>query len=165
MSINVAKEVAALGRMTTSELRQRYADVFGEPTRANNKPWLVKRIAWRLQAQAEGGLSDRARRRAEELARDEDLRVVAPRPPKSEPVPVGRPRLLAVTGRPDRRLPVVGSVLTRDYKGRTVRVTVLERGFAFEGEVFKSLSAVAKHITGTHCNGFWFFNLTGGRDE
>jgi hypothetical protein len=61
MHLTVGKEVAALQRMTVKELRDRYAEVFGEETPANNKAWLVKRIAWRLQAVAEGGLSERAR--------------------------------------------------------------------------------------------------------
>jgi hypothetical protein len=78
MRINLAKEVAQLGKLGTADLRARYAEVFGEPTRSGNRPWLVKRIAWRLQALAEGGLSDRAKQRAEELAQDADLRL---RPP------------------------------------------------------------------------------------
>ena len=61
-------------RMTNKQLRERYAEVFGETTAANNKAWLVKRVTWRLLAKAEGGLSDRARRRAEELANIEHRR-------------------------------------------------------------------------------------------
>ncbi|HEV2950246.1 MAG TPA: DUF2924 domain-containing protein [Gemmataceae bacterium] len=64
MHVNVAKEVAALEAMTVSELRAKYAQVFGEETRVGNKAWLVKRIIWRLQALAEGDLSEGARRRA-----------------------------------------------------------------------------------------------------
>ena len=79
MSINVGKEVAALQRMTVKELRARYGEVFGEPTLAQNRAWLVKRIAWRLQALAEGDLSERARQRAAELACDADLRLNPPR--------------------------------------------------------------------------------------
>ncbi|MGE0759247.1 MAG: DUF2924 domain-containing protein [Pirellulaceae bacterium] len=75
MVLNVGKEVAALQRMTVRELRTSYAEVFGETTRAGNKPWLVKRIAWRLQSQAEGDLSERARQRAAELANDADVRL------------------------------------------------------------------------------------------
>ena len=55
---NIGQEIAALPRLTVQQLRERYAELFGEATRANNKPWLVKRLAWRLQALAEGGLSD-----------------------------------------------------------------------------------------------------------
>jgi hypothetical protein len=54
MDLNVGKEVAALKRLTVKELRARYAEVFGEETLAQNRAWLVKRIAWRLQALAEG---------------------------------------------------------------------------------------------------------------
>jgi len=59
----------------------------------------------------------------------------------------------------DRRLPVPGTVLTRVYKGETLMVSVLPTGFEFEGEVYKSLSAVAKKITGSHCNGYLSFRL------
>ena len=76
--LNIAKEVAALERMTAKQLRDKFAEVFGETTNANNRVWLLKRIAWRLQAQAEGDLSERARGRAAELARDADLRVMPP---------------------------------------------------------------------------------------
>ena len=68
MAINVAKEVATLRHMTVSELRDRYHEVFGEDTNARNKQWLIKRIAWKLQANAEGDISERARRLAHEIA-------------------------------------------------------------------------------------------------
>ena len=71
-------ELAALTHMGVSALRGKYAELFGEPTRTGNKTWLVRRIAWWLQALAQGDLSERARRRAEELARDADLRLTAP---------------------------------------------------------------------------------------
>ena len=64
MPTDLATEIAALPRLRVSELRARFAVVFGEPTPSHNKVWLVKRIAWRLQAQAEGDLSQRARQRA-----------------------------------------------------------------------------------------------------
>ncbi len=64
MSMNVDKEVAALQRMTVGELREKFADVFGERTNARHKQWLVKRIAWRMQALIEGDISERARQRA-----------------------------------------------------------------------------------------------------
>jgi hypothetical protein len=70
MSQNVARELAALQRLTMPQLRARFAEVFGETTNANNRTWLVKKIAWRLQAQAEGRLSQRARQRAAELSPD-----------------------------------------------------------------------------------------------
>jgi hypothetical protein len=60
MGIDVGKEVAALKRLAAGALRDRYAEVFGEATTTGNKTWLVRRIAWRLQALAEGTLGDSA---------------------------------------------------------------------------------------------------------
>jgi len=161
MSLNVGKEVAALQRMTVKQLRVRYAEVFGDETRTGNKAWLVKRIAWRLQAMAEGGLSKRARQRAAELANEADIRMT---PPKSKPATKSKERTVtsAVRLAGDNRLPLPGTVLTREYKGVTLQVRVLENGFEYEGEVYRSLSAVAKAITGSHTNGFHFFRLRKG---
>ncbi len=61
--------------------------------------------------------------------------------------------------RPDGRLPPPGTVLTRPYKGGTIQVQVLAHGFEYDGKVYRSLSAVAKAVTGSHCNGFLFFRL------
>jgi hypothetical protein len=159
MTLNFGKELAALQRLKVKELRERYAEVFGESTNANNRDWLIKRIAWRLQALTEGGLSERARRRAAELANDADLRLS---PPKVKAVPTEMPGRI-VTGvladKSDDRLPPPGTIITRAYKGQTLQVRVLANGFEFAGEVYKSLSAVAKAVTGSHCNGYAFFRL------
>ncbi len=72
--LNVGQKVSELRRMTVGDLRQEYAEVFGEHTRSCNRDYLVRRIAWRVQANAEGGLPDRARQRAAELADDTDPR-------------------------------------------------------------------------------------------
>ncbi len=77
--LNIAKEVAAMEQMTVGQLHDRYIKVFGESVRSRHKHYLIRRIAWRLQANAEGGLSERALRRAEELAADADVRVTPPR--------------------------------------------------------------------------------------
>jgi hypothetical protein len=153
----IEREVAKLQRLPVPKLRERYAEAFGEATRTANKAWLVKRIAWRLQALSEGDLSERARRRAEELANDADLRLNPPKPKKEAEVVATDP--FATT---DPRLPPVGSIITRPYKGDVVKVRVLADGFEYAGESYASLSAVAKAITGSHCNGFLFFKLTAG---
>ena len=77
--LNIDKEVARMRQMTVGELREQYAEVFGEGTNARNKQWLIKRIAWRMQANEEGDLSERARRRAMEIANDADIRMMPPR--------------------------------------------------------------------------------------
>src|SRR6516165_7103980 len=78
VQLNIVHEVASLERLSVGQLRQRFAELFGETTHASNRTWLIKRLAWRMQALAEGDLSERARRRAAELARDADLRLNPP---------------------------------------------------------------------------------------
>jgi hypothetical protein len=157
MPADLATEIAALPRLRVSELRAMFAIVFGEPTPSHNKVWLFKRIAWRLQARAEGGLSERARRRAAELVADADLRLSAP-PASATTATPDQPSMLRVPN--TDRLPRPGTILTRRYKGRTIQVEVLEHGFAYDGQVYRSLSAIAKAVTGSHCSGHFFFGLT-----
>ncbi len=161
MQLNIAKEVAAIKRLAMHELRDRYAEAYGETTNASNRVWLIRRIAGRLQVRAEGNLTERARRRAAELADDADLRLSPPQ------VPAETETKRAIRDVPllpdDNRLPPAGSVLTRLYKGETLQVRVLEGcTFEFEGAVFGSLSAVDKKVTGGHCNGYHFFRLGKG---
>ena len=157
-SLNVAKELAQLEAKCPAELAEVFEELFGEACRSKNKQWLMKRIIWRMQANAEGDLSERARRRAEELANDADLRLKPPRDPKPEPARMAKP----VSRNEDHRVPMPGAVLTREYKGETIAVTVRKDGFEYQGEVYKSLSAVAKEVTGTHWNGYHFFGLKNG---
>ena len=73
--------LAAINELRSSNvivLRKKYQEVFGEESKSSNKQFLFRRIAWRLQADAEGGLSERARRRAAEIVTDSDLRTRAP---------------------------------------------------------------------------------------
>jgi len=160
MDMNVGKEVTALKRMTVPQLREKYREVFGDETRARHKAFLIKRIIWRMQAKTEGDLSERARRRADELANDADLRLGPPKAKPSTNGPAERTATATVRLSSDSRLPMPGAVLTREYKGETVEVMVLPKGFQYDGEVYRSLSAVAKAITGTHWNGYHFFGLT-----
>ena len=184
MSVNVERELVRLEMMSVSELRGRYAELFGEPTHSRHRQSLIRRILWRLQAVQEGDLSHRAQKRAAELANEADLRLQPPRQANarisvdregrrsnSEASPEGvrsvrfsdakEERLLCVgTGRGKTVLPAAGSVLTRPYKGRLIEVTVLETGFAYQGEQFATLSGLAKRITGSHWNGWHFFGLT-----
>src|ERR1043166_1330110 len=154
--IDVELELEALRRMTTGELREKYGEVFREQTRSYNKQHLVKRIIWKIQANEMGGLSERALARARELARDADFRLSAPKSATTEPGPVLTTPFHAST---DARLPMPGTLIRRKYKDRTIVVRVLPNGFEFEGEVYRSLTAIAEKVTGSHWNGMLFFNL------
>ena len=157
---DVPAEVEALARLTPAQLRARHLDLFGEPTRTGNRAYLVKRLAWRVQSLAHGDLTERAKRRADALARDADLRTTVPRGPTAVAAPVPPPEPVA-----HARLPGPGTVLTRLYRGRRVTATVLADGFEHDGRVYRSLSAVAKAATGSHWNGHLFFGLRAGANR
>lgn len=156
MSLNIKKEHAALDRMTIAELRDRYTELSGDTTASRNRIWLIRRILWRMQSREHGGLSQAAIDRARELAQGADLRVTAP---KQKIATESGNRTVTKHFAAKSRVPIPGSRITRRYKGRMIEVLVLREGFEFEGERYSSLSAIAKHITGSHWNGFRFFNL------
>ena len=154
MAKSITAQIRDLQEMTVPELRARYTEVFGEETRSRHKQQLFRKIAWRIQELAEGGLSERAKTRAGEIANEADIRL---RPPKGffagdAPRPERRLR--------DSRLPIPGSVIEREYKGHTVAVSVLDDGFEYDGQTYRSLSGIAREITGTNWNGMLFFGLT-----
>jgi hypothetical protein len=165
VEIAVRQQLEELKRMTVGQLRQKHVEVFGEESRSNHKQFLFRRIAWRIQAVAEGGLSERARRRAMEIANDADLRIRAPKSAFQNgefgPELTVRRRVVADA---DPRLPAPGTLLVRRYKDRDIIVKVLKDGFEFEGQVHRSLSAIARQVTGTKWNGFVFFNLESGAE-
>ncbi len=150
----ITEQLAALSRMTVGELRERYREAYGEPTRSRNKDYLRKQVAWRIQELADGGLSERARSRIEELAKNAPARWRRPRGQAAI-----NPQNDAQSKERDPRLPRPGSVIRKTYKGAEHLVTVRADGFEHAGRVYPSLSAVAKAITGTHWNGFLFFGL------
>ena len=161
MEPSIVAEIEQLRHLTTAALRIRYREVWGEESRSSNRQCLFRRIAWRLQARAEGDLSERARRRAQEIADDADLRVRAPQGFFAEnPSHPARPAEYRAASKPrDGRLPVPGTVLTRPFANRRIVVTVLEHGFEYESRCYRSLSAIAREVTGTRWNGLLFFGL------
>ena len=158
MSPKVILDIAELQDKTVSQLVQRYEQVFKEECRSRNKQYLVRRIAWRLQANDEGGLSRAALKKAEELAVDADTRVTAPRKYSYDGVKLVLPEPDSFVDW-DPRLPPPGNIVERQYKGKMIRVIVLKDGFEYEGRRYKSLTAIAKEVSGSHCNGFLFFRL------
>ena len=165
-TLDTVAELAAMEKMSAGRLRERYRELFGEEPRSWHRQWLFRRCGWRLQMLAEGDLSDRARRRAQELARDVDLRV---RPPAGTDMPPParrvRPAKVHVPRKRDARLPMPGAKLMRPYKGHVYEVEVRGKGFLYDGEVYRSLSAIAYAISGCHWNGYLFFNIADPRKD
>jgi hypothetical protein len=139
----IADEIAELRALAVPELVERYKAVFGKPPRVKHREWLWRRVAWKIQEQRFGGLSVVAKRRLEELISELDIPLAAARP----------------------RSPTVGTSVARVWKDREIRATSVENGWEHEGVVYRSLSAVAKHVTGSHWNGRAFFGLTKRRER
>ncbi len=153
----IAEEIEELRTMSVAELAPRYEEVFGRPPRVKHREWLWKRIAWKVQEQRFGGLSDVAKRRIDELIAEMDL-----------PLGDDRRTVAGALRRPERPDgPAVGTTLVRRWHGHDVHVRVVEGGYEHEGVIHKSLSATARAITGSHWNGRLFFGLTSrnGRGE
>ena len=157
----VLMEIENLRRASLAGLREKFQEVFQEQTRSTHREHLFRRIAWRLQALAEGDLSERARGRANQIAQDASLRMIAPRDFFS----VNGERIQTTPSdgnrrQQDSRLPLPGVLLSRKWKGRTILVEVLAKGFRHENRHYSSLSAIAVAVTGTRWNGLAFFGLT-----
>jgi len=150
-----------VSKMSASALREYYYFLFGQPSRSGNVPYLRKRIAWRIQSLKEGPLTERARKRAAFLANEADIRSTAPRDEKPKYKPRPKPVELHVVGEAarDPRLPRKGVTLKRIFKGKEYHVLIQENTFVYDGKTYRSLSAVAKAITGIKWNGFKFFDL------
>jgi len=124
----IHEEIGNLRQMTTAQLKEKHREVFGEETRSNHKQFLFRRIAWRIQANAWGGLSQRARRRALEIANDADLRIRATKNFLREPAENGSTAEVRVKPSLDPRLPLPGTPLIRRYQGRDIIVHVRPGG-------------------------------------
>jgi len=145
----MAARIAKLQTLTTAQLREEWRRVMGEEPRSYHRTWLWKRLAWAIQAKQYGGLSALAQQRLEELL------------PMAEAwMPLGK-RAFPATQTPspatDRRL-APGSVITRNYKKKTLIVTVRDDGaFEFDGKIYSSLTVIATAVTGSHWGGNHFF--------
>lgn len=161
MNAEVNQHINQLRHLTTTQLQLKYQELFGQPSHSNHKDYLFRRVAWRLQALAEGGLSERARQYAREIATHADLRLCTPKKPIETPPAV---RVANASRQLDPRVPPPGTQLIKRYKDETLTVTVLEDGYQYGERVYKSLSAIARQVTGTQWNGYVFFSL-GSRKE
>jgi hypothetical protein len=147
MNDSVLAQLAALPEKTLPELKQLWRDLYDREPPYGNKPFLIKRLAYRIQELAYGGLSVRAEAKLNVLIEEEDRRAR------------GLPSL-----RKDDR-PIAGTRLIRQWQGVEHCVTVLDDGFEYQGARYRSLSAIARAITGTRWNGPLFFALRPSRSR
>jgi hypothetical protein len=151
---SVVRQIAELETLPAAQLEDRWRALFGTDPPTYQRRFLVKRLAYRIQELAYGGLSEATRARMEEIAQEAGFDEEASLP--------GRGR--RATGR-KRDLPVAGTRLVREWNGRRYEVTVTTTGLQFEGRPYRSLSAIANAITNGHWNGRVFFGLRDGPKE
>ena len=152
----IVSQIMALKEMPVADLQKKYEELFdGKKTASNNRTYLWRRIAYRLQEIESGSLSSEGRAKIEELIKEYDpINNSALRSDSSS----GEGACAKVKAR-DSRLPIPGTIITKEYKGTVLQVKVLEKGFEYNGKFFKSLTGLAKEITGLHWSGYNFFNL------
>ena len=139
---SVLSQIAGLTKCDMEELRERWRLLFGGEPPAYGRELLRRRLAYRIQEIAFGGLSE---------ARRQQLRAIDATARQSKPK------------RNKDGIPLMGAVLVREYEGERHEVIVLQDGFEYRGKKWASLSVIARHITGTRWNGPLFFGLRSQR--
>ncbi len=144
---SVVTQLAALKRMTVVDLKAKWESLFGTPAPNNSRSYLELRLSYRVQELTLGGLSRETRRTLDLLADEIE----------------GQAKHRSIIA--DPRNPIVGTRLVREWDGVKHTVTVMKDGFDWQERRFKSLSAVARAITGTQWNGYRFFGLREARRD
>lgn len=148
-------QIMELKQKPLKELQEKYKELFGsQESASNNKVFLWRKIAYRLQELEYGGLAVDAQGKIQELIQKYDpINNTSVRPGKGNDSTPNK-KLTR-----DRRLPIPGTVITKEYKGIKLEVKILESGFEYNNKIYKSLTAIAKEVTGAHWNGYLFFNV------
>jgi hypothetical protein len=147
MTDTVLAQLAALKTTPTPELKARWRELFGKEPPPFNRKYIESRLAYRLQELAYGGLKPETIKRLEALGEQLDGGNIVVRRTRVE----------------DK--PIAGTRLIREWQGVEHCVTVLQDGYEYSGRPYKSLSAVARAITGTRWNGWIFFGLKNQRSR
>lgn len=160
-----AIDLDRLARMQPPELQQLHRKLFGCDVSSGNSEQARRRIAWHVQSEREGGLPESARLHALGIARAAGLRIRARTGANrgETDLPLPHATVTGIISDHDPRLPMPGSVIVKEYRGRTILVQILDDGFEYDGRRCTSLSAIAREITGTKWNGLVFFGLAKGR--
>jgi hypothetical protein len=144
-------EVAALGDLSRDELAAAWLAIYkASPPKGARRPLLERAIAWHVQARVFGGLSTRSKRALDEAIRHERRAIQQGAQAKKG---AGR------GGSRPRRRPGTGARLVREWGGRTHVVDVIDGGYLWQGHVYRSLSVIARTITGARWSGPRFFGL------
>ena len=156
MSEAMLEQIMMLKNASVLELQKKYSELFeGKKAPSNNKVYLWRKIAYRIQELEYGSVRAETQGKIQELIIKYDpVNNKSLRPGDASDNQAKKTRLSR-----DKRLPIPGTVVTKEYKGIMLQVKILESGFEYNGKVYKSLTAIAKEVTGAHWNGFLFFRI------
>ena len=149
-------QIMELKEKSLEELKAKYEELFpGQKAPSNNKVFLWRKIAYRIQELEYGGISAETQNKIQQLIQQYDpINNKALRPDNTTENQPKKSKLNR-----DKRLPIPGTVIIKEYKGIKLEVKVLESGFEYHNKIYKSLTAIAKEVTGAHWNGYLFFSL------
>jgi hypothetical protein len=150
------QEIEELKLKQLPELQKQFEALFGTKTDSTNDTFLRRKIAYLLQERKFGGLSEAAKARITELIIKYD--PVNNKSLRPQVTTAGRV-IKALPSMRDKRLPIPGTIIRKTYKRKVLEVRVMEKGFEYNNKHFRTLSAIAKEVTGCHWNGFNFFNI------
>ena len=147
-------QIMELKERSLAELKAKYKELFGQEIPSSNKVFLWRKIAYRIQELECGNVSEETQGKIQELIKRYDPvnNTNIRRDDRNGQIAKKKPNR-------DRRLPIPGTLITKEYKGKKYELKILEKGFEYNNKTYKSLSAIAKEVTGAHWNGYIFFNL------
>ena len=157
-SIDLEALSKELSNLPMKALRERFSLHYNHISQSRKKDHLISKILWAVQRDALGDISEQSRTKALQIADDRDVRERFPKPKKSSQTATGDQVTVKYTP-PVELAP--GTQLVRDYKGQKIQVLILEDGFRYDNRWYKSLSAIAREVTGTQWNGKLFFKVKG----
>ncbi len=173
MEASATTQISRLQKASLKELQAAYERVFDKPTKSRNRKQLFSQIARKVQEErsgttltAENGKPvitakfEPRKRAGKKASRKTGKAKTSAKKTGAKKTGAKKTTATKEPGQRDPRLPKVGTIINREYKGQTLQVKVLEKGFEYDEQVYRSLSGLAKHITGQIINGFLFFRLT-----
>ena len=140
-------EIIEIQKMPLARLRDRWRRLFGSAPPRYGRRFMAERLIYRLQELQQGGLSEKAQQKMKEVLAEAGLDDLGWRGVKRKPKGQAKPSLLA------------GTKLVKQWRGLRHEVMVLPKGFEYQGQAYRSLSAIAHEITGSHWNGRAFFSV------
>ncbi len=142
----ILKQITQLYEIPLKTLKERYQALFPEARAPSNKEFLIRHIAYKLQEDVFGTLSEPAKQQLNTLKTElNPLKTLGQKPAQSG------------QAKTSHRIPIPGTIITKIYKGRTLQVKVLQKGFEYEGKPYRTLSSLARKISGVPQSGFVFF--------